>query len=180
MKFTHMKLTHSLLVPIAAIVFSFATAEQSHAAAAKDSPTEAQVKDWITKNTTIRACGDDTYTFSQVQIAAPVRRIMSYSQKPTLLYSVHARYSSDCTYGDEEIRAEVDMTMGLYRDAFGNWQNFGPDFDADQTWADAQNSMRCRAQDVAALTFTSDGKVSSRTPAKDQGYMDCTVDPNTN
>jgi hypothetical protein len=148
-------------------------------AAADTAPTEAQVKTWASKSTMIRGCGADTYNFKQLQIAPPVKRDIDYGQKATQVYPIHINYAVQCTYGDEEMNAEVDLTFYLYRDAFGAWKNVGPNFDEDQNWDDTQNQLRCRAQSVAHLTLTPDGKVSGRTPAKDKGFIGCSVIPKT-
>jgi hypothetical protein len=175
-----MKLQRPALVVACVLLLACGVLQQDHALAAKDAPTESQAKDWITKWTGIRACRDPKYTFTQLQFAQPVRRTIQYSQKPVQLYPVHTTYSVECIYGDEQMHVDVDMTFAFYKDAFGNWKNFGPGFREDQTWANTQNDLRCRAQDVAAVTFGPDGKVAGRTPAKDTTYIGCRVIPEEN
>lgn len=135
--------------------------------------TEAKAKDLIQQRTQIDACADPAFVFSSVQVASPLKQ--KAGGKTTDYYPVHARYAVTCRYGDEKMRAEVDLTLSYYQDPFGAWQAYGPNFDADQSWDNTQSDVRCRVQNLAHLTTDAAGKVTGSTPAKDQGFIGCTV-----
>ena len=149
-------------------------------AGAQQTMTESIAKESVTKNTFVQACeGDAKLEFTQVQIAPPVKRKVEADGNPTLLYPVHARYTQMCVYGDEEVKAEVDMRMSFYRDAFGNWTGVAwanqDGYDDDQSWGNAGNGVRCRVQGVNHVTVDKDYKILTRTPVKDTGYFGCKV-----
>ncbi len=87
---------------------------------------------------------------------------------------MHARYAITCQYGNEKMRAEVDLRTDYYADQFGEWRS-NTDFDGDQTWDNVQNDVRCRVQNLEHLTVDGNGKVTGSTPAKDQSYIGCSV-----
>ena len=135
--------------------------------------TEAKVKELLTAGTGITACGDGQYTFETVQIGARIKQ--KVGDKSFDFFPVHARFAVVCRYGDEKMRAEVDLTTAYYKDPFGAWQPSGPDFSGDQSWDNTQSDVRCRVQNLAHLTVDKDDKVTGSTPAKDQGYIGCTA-----
>jgi hypothetical protein len=149
-------------------------------AAAQQTMTEGVAEESIAKNTFIQACeGDVPPAFSQVQIAAPAKRKVEADGKPTLLYPVHARYTQMCVYGDEEVKAEVDMRMSFFRDAFGKWTGLawtsGDGYADDQQWGNAANGVRCRVKSLNKVTVDKNYNILTRTPIKDVGYFDCSV-----
>jgi hypothetical protein len=137
--------------------------------------TEGKAKEVIQSGTSIRACGDPVFVFQTVQIGAKVKQ--KDGDKQIEVYPAHARFSVRCRYGNEQMRAEVDLTTAYYMDPFGAWKASGPDYEGDQTWDNTQSDVRCRVQNLAHLTVDSTGKVTGSTPAKDQGYIGCTVQP---
>ena len=150
------------------------------AATAQQTMTESIAKESIAKNTFVQACeGDAQPQFTQVQIAPPTRRKVEADGKPTLLYPVHARYTQMCVYGDEEVKAEIDMRMSFFRDAFGNWTGLawasGDGFADDQKWGNAANGVRCRVQSLNHVTTDKNYNILTRTPVKDTSFFDCSV-----
>ena len=142
-------------------------------AESKEAFTEVKAKELIKNGTQVKACGDASYEFQSVQIGR-VHKEKDNSQNFEL-YPVQARYAVTCRYGDEKMRAEVSLRVDYYQDEFGAWKSTDPGFDSDQSWDNTQSNVRCRVQNLAHLTVDANNMVTGSTPAKDQGFMGCTV-----
>ncbi len=135
--------------------------------------TQAEVKQFVEDRTLVKACGDGVFSFDAVQIGTTDRRTIQ--GRRFVLYPVHARYHVVCRYGDESMRAEVDLRTEAYLDDFGKWAMVDPGFSESQDWDHAVNGVRCRVQTIAELTVDKQDKVISSKPVSDPSYLGCTV-----
>jgi hypothetical protein len=138
--------------------------------------TQAKAKDLIQSGVQVHGCADQTYDFTTVEIAAPAKQ--KQGGRTYQLYPVHSRFYITCRWGDERMRAQVDMKNDYYLDEFGHWQGTDPGFGGDQSWSNTQSDVRCQAQNLAHLKLDEKGNVVSSTPAKDQsfGFPACMVE----
>jgi hypothetical protein len=164
---------------LAFLISSFVVSVFACTAVAQDKGplTEAKVKDLIEHGMQVEGCGDQTYAFTAIEIASPVKQKDGGRQYQ--LYPVHARFAVTCQMMNEQMRAEIDLRNDYYIDELGKWQSTDPGFDGNQNWDNTQNDVRCRAQNLAHLTVDSNGKVTGSTPAKDQsfGFPPCRLVP---